>query len=499
MSKDKVNIPRANMLMGSMRSMGYSFESAVADIIDNSITAKCQHVYLSFPKTISEPLAVGILDDGEGLTSEELFEAMRYGGTSEAKRKDNDLGRFGLGMKSASMSQCRILTVISRKNAAVCAYRWDYNYILEKQEWVIQELDETDINEIPYSHQLVHAAGSGTLVVWQDFDILEKSNPGQIFSTLCKLKMKVSDYLSLIFHRFLSTNSLRIKIDNYSLKPLDPFLEKHNKTTQKKEVSISNRDSDGVERQIKVKAFILPFITDMSEEDKKNAGGTENFRSLQGFYIYRNQRLIIWGNWFGMKQGLGEITKNARVRVDIPNSLDDIWGIDVMKRSATIPPAILNQLRKTVKDVMETATRQQTHRGRKENTDDEISYIWNRIKGRGDYYYYEINKENILFKYIEEHIPSEYHSYIAKLISEIERNIPTQQIYIDKCNNAVEVEENKNRIEDVFNTGVTIIDSIKEFGRDIRDIIDDILKAEPFCKHTELKEMFNDYYYHDHD
>ena len=114
MSKDRENIPRANMLMGSMRSMGYSFDSAVADVIDNSISANCKNVILFFPLKSYDTLAVGILDDGKGMSSDELFEAMRYGSDSKEERQETDLGRFGLGMKSASMSQCRILTVVSK-------------------------------------------------------------------------------------------------------------------------------------------------------------------------------------------------------------------------------------------------------------------------------------------------------------------------------------------------------------------------------------------------
>lgn len=95
----KENIPKADMLMGSMRSMGYSFESAIADVIDNSISAGCSYVSLFFPTDSFQKQAVGILDDGCGLSREELFEAMCYGSSAaEAARSENDLGRFGLGL-----------------------------------------------------------------------------------------------------------------------------------------------------------------------------------------------------------------------------------------------------------------------------------------------------------------------------------------------------------------------------------------------------------------
>ena len=123
MAKDRENIPVAPTLMGSLRSMGYSFESAVADVIDNSISAQCSCVKVLFPSTCTDIKAVGVLDDGMGMDADTLFEAMRYGSSDTSEERDeNDLGRFGLGMKSASMSQCRILTVVSKQDNVYCCY-----------------------------------------------------------------------------------------------------------------------------------------------------------------------------------------------------------------------------------------------------------------------------------------------------------------------------------------------------------------------------------------
>lgn len=335
----KENIPKADMLMGSMRSMGYSFESAIADVIDNSISAGCSYVSLFFPTDSFQKQAVGILDDGCGLSREELFEAMCYGSSAaEAARSENDLGRFGLGLKAASLSQCRILTVVSMQDGDISAYSWDYNYILKHKKWFVNELTIDEISNLPYIENLREAGktnDSGTLVIWEDFDVLEKSSHGQVFSTLRELSDKVQDHVALIFHRYISAKKLVIWINNAKVKAQDPFLESNAKTTTKKEFAIALRDSQGIERLIKVRPFVLPFGSDLTEKDKKLLGGTDNLRTRQGFYIYRNQRLIIYGTWFGLKRS--ELTKNARIRVDIPNSLDDIWGIDIKKQNASIP------------------------------------------------------------------------------------------------------------------------------------------------------------------
>ena len=182
-----------------------------------------------------------------------------------------------------------------------------------------------------------------------------------------------------------------------------------------------------------------------------------------------------------------------RLRVDIPNSLDDIWGIDITKRTATIPRNILNQLRKTVKDAMDIATRKQTHRGRKENVDANISYIWNRMQGRNNNFYYELNKENPLFKNVKDHIPADYHSYIDIMLDEIQLSIPIQQIYIDRCNEAIEIPEKDDRLDDLYQQGITLVESVMKFGKSKEEAIEYVMTSEPFCTKSELKGMLNNY------
>ncbi len=422
MSQERINIPQADLLMGSMRSMGYSFEAAIADVIDNCISAHASSVHLLFPTYPMGALAVGILDDGDGMDNETLFEAMRYGSTtSELSREFDDLGRFGLGLKSASLSQCRVLSVISIKDGKISGSKWDYNLIQRQKKWIIVEYTQHEIKTLPYATEL-EAQKRGTLVIWQDFDVLAKSSDGQVYETLNELKETVSTYVALIFHRYLSssTHKFSIYLNNHIIKAQDPFLESHLKTTTKKERTIALKDSAGIERLISVKPFILPFATDLKESDKKLIGGIENLRAKQGFYIYRNRRLIIWGTWFGMKPR-AELTKNARVRVDIPNTLDDIWNIDIKKQTATIPKRIQNQLKETVRQALEISINQQNHRGRKNKVDDDIDYIWDRMEGRNNTFYYQINRENKLYKFVKEQMTDLDYSLLELLIGEIEK------------------------------------------------------------------------------
>ena len=486
----KQSIPQADTLMGSMRSMGYSFEAAIADVIDNSISANCSVVKLFFPVESTNELVVGILDDGDGMSADVLFEAMRYGCTdSELERQTNDLGRFGLGMKSASLSQCRILTVVSLKDGKLSSYSWDYNYIQKKKEWVVKELSQSEIESLPHIHSLLEFP-HGTLVLWQDFDVLEKSSGGMVYDALAELKNSVADSIALIFHNFLSAkgkDQIKIYVNKGKIKPMDPFLESHPKTTTKKERSIAIKDSKGRERQIWVKPYILPFATDLNDEHRKLIGGIDTLRIKQGFYVYRNQRLIIWGTWFGMKPR-GELTKNARVRVDIPNSLDDIWSIDIKKQTASIPKQIQRQLRQTVIDAMDISVKKHTYRGRRENVED-IDYIWDRIEGRGKTFYYQINRDNKVFQLIRNRMSEEDYILLEMLLKEIEQNIPTQQIYIDKSNDAISQDESDNRVDEVLQLGVYMVNLAKSFGKkSISEIVSDLMKTEPFCKYRAIEE-----------
>lgn len=220
-------------------------------------------------------------------------------------------------------------------------------------------------------------------------------------------------------------------------------------------------------------------------------------RAKQGFYIYRNRRLIIWGTWFGMKPR-AELTKNARIRVDIPNTLDDIWSIDIKKQTATIPKRIQNQLKETVRQALEISVNQQTHRGRKNKVDDDIDYIWDRMEGRNNTFYYQINRESKLYKYVKDQMTDQDYSLLEMLIGEIEKNIPAQQMYIDKSNDAISIEEPDNRLDEVYTIGVTMVETIKKMGLlPVNAIIDDVMKSEPFCNYPQIKQKLLENYAHE--
>ncbi len=495
MSILRENKPTADVLMTSMRAMGYSFESAIADIIDNSISAHANEIILHFPINPAE-CYVAICDNGDGMTTEELFDAMKYGSESKREgRANDDLGRFGLGLKAASLSQCRKLTVISKKNNKISAFIWNLDVIEQKRDWYVVECSEEQIKNMLFIDYL-DKHESGTVVLWENFDVLQKST-GDVYGALSLHMSETSNYLSLIFHRFLNRNdksAVKIKINNFELKGFDPFLENHNKTNIRREIQIMIPDSEGKDQIVLVQPYILPFQKDLSDEDKKLSGGIENYRSKQGFYIYRNERLIVWGTWFNRHRD--ELTKYARIRVDIPNSLDDIWGIDIKKQSATIPPSIRKRLTRAVDDAMDRSVQKQTYRGRTAKVDEEIDYVWERLSLRQGLFTYLINRNSKIFDLIKEKINEEALPYLDMLLEEIEKNVPYQQIYIDKSQNVIDEEVTDERKSDIESKAEIMIKFAVNAGTsDINATIDRLFLSEPFSNFPELKEHLKERYH----
>lgn len=492
MDKLRENKPTADVLMNSMRAMGYSFESAVADVLDNSISAHANEITINFPIDPSECYIV-ICDNGDGMTSGELFDAMKYGSENKrAGRSHDDLGRFGLGLKAASLSQCRKLTVASKKNNTISAFIWDLDVIEQKRDWYVIECSEEQIRDIR-SIDFLDNCSSGTVVVWENFDLIEKS-AGDVYAELNKKMSDVSDYLSLIFHRYLNRSdksAVSIRVNNFSLQGADPFLENHNKTDIRRKITIPIADSSGKEHLVIVQPFILPFQKDLSAEDKKRSGGIENYRSKQGFYIYRNERLIMWGTWFNRHRD--ELTKYARIKVDIPNALDDIWGIDIKKQSATIPVSIRKRLTKAVDEAMDISVRNQTYRGRVAKVDENQDYVWSRISLREGMFTYRINRDSKIFDLIKERIDENALEYLDMILEEIENNVPYQQIYIDKSQNVVDEEVTDERRADVETKAEVMIRfAINAGTTDVCGMIDRLFLSEPFSNFPELKDKLKE-------
>lgn len=476
---NKESIPFAPMLIESMRSLGYSFQSAIADLIDNSISAGANRIDIKLLPT-ENPYLI-ILDNGCGMNSYEIEEAMRYGSKNPLdKRKKDDLGRFGLGLKSASLSQCRKLTVVSKKDNEMSAYSWDLDYIAEQKSWMLQGYSKEEINEFPEIN-LLEEIKNGTYILLQSFDRIKEST-NDLCATLTKSMDDTIEHLSLVFHRFL-TDGLNIYVNNSKVEAKDPFLLENKKTQFKREQKFSINESS-----ITVKPYILPHISSLTKEDIKKVGGKERLKNEQGFYVYRNRRLIIWGTWFklGRKE---ELSKLARVKVDIPNDLDYMWNIDIKKSSAKLPDIIKRNLYSCVEESIFSSENVHTYRGRKEANKD-VTYLWERNNIRGEIEY-KISRKIPQLKLLQESLNDQQVRVLESLLEKLEESLPINALYVDACNGKVK-EDSINNTEELYIDVMTQIEYAKLENLNYKMLLKAFLKTEPYCNNKELVERLQE-------
>lgn len=418
--------PYAPTLIESTRAIGYSLEAAVADIIDNSIAAGAKKVEISFFPI--DGAYIAILDNGKGMNTGELNSAMQYGSKNPAELRDaKDLGRFGLGLKTASLSQSRCLTVVTKQADVVEARRWDIDHVAETGSWSLLVLDEAEISEVPQIDELM-SNPSGTLVVWQKLDRL-KAGEINFEQALGRRIDGVRDHLALVFHRYLSgekgITKLKITINGEKIPAADPFLIDKSVRAMDDETLVVHG------QKIVVRPYILPHISKMTQDEIKSLGGKEGLRRQQGFYVYRNKRLLVWGTWFRMMRQ-GDLSKLARIQVDIPNTLDDLWTLDIKKSSALPPAEVRKNLEIIIDRIAERSRRTWTFRGKKE-VDDKSVHVWNRMKNPHGGFYYEINRDHPMVQQIIGQ-SSDVQLMLDALLKQIEINLPLNQLYVDLNN-----------------------------------------------------------------
>ena len=487
------NIPSPDILMNSLRSIGYSFKTALADIIDNSISVEAKHIWIDFPSYNIEDLYITIIDDAVGMDDVSLFNAMKYGSERD-KYGEKDLGRFGVGLKSASLSQCRMLTVMSKFNGEINAYRWDLDEVLNSKEWECLKLDHSEILECP-NYDKLNSLNHGTMVVWQNFDIAEQKSSGHAYEYLSEKLDESESHICLIFHRFMNRSSdpILFYINDRQLKGLDPFLEgslhhkRNPKTDEGKTVEIAVKyyeKGDEKEARIKVQTFILPHQYDLTKEDIEALGGVEALKDDQGFFVYRNDRLIIYGTWFKLssKSINPELYKYGRIKVDIPNKLDSLWDIDIKKQNAVIPKQIVNLLRKSVMKVC-TTSKEKTSRRVKLNDDENQKQIWIKSPSRRGKDMFSINHNSPFIQQCLDSFEDVERVKILRMLDAISANIPFDDIYVSVCNNNQETELSDDKEDSLIMLGVEQFNLIKK----IRQCSDEIA-FEKLCKYSPFNE-----------
>jgi hypothetical protein len=345
--------PSAARLTESLRDIGYDFPAAVADIVDNSVMAGASHIDVSI-EFAGEDSYVVISDDGEGMTGNGLVEALRYGSRRSYGR--SDLGRYGLGLKTASLSQCRSVTVVTCRRTSpgkVHIRMLDLDLIAEWDEWlVVEPLPE------PILQRSVERLTSepGTVVIWRKLDRVlpeKRADGGWARRRIDAMAAKTAEHLAVVFHRYLEGaegHGLVITVNEYKVKPWNPFAPSERTTRelplQRYEMSVGD-----VSGSVTLRRFVLPARDEFSSmEEFERYSGPLNWNRQQGIYIYRVGRLVQWGGWNGIR-GIDEHTKLARAALEFDTDLDSVFNINVAKIRVTLPPQIRQMLDRPINEL----------------------------------------------------------------------------------------------------------------------------------------------------
>lgn len=344
-------VPRARRTLTSLRNLGYDLRHAVADIVDNSVSANATTVDVSFHFDGMRSW-IRISDDGHGMSGDQLTEAFRYGSEREYTR--TELGRFGFGLKSASTSQCRKLTVVSRADtpgAPLEARQLDLDHINQVNDWQIFDLRP---DEVPEAARSALGQTSGTVVLWEDLDHVlqyKDSFGGWAKKQLIASAEDVDEHLGMVFHRFLAgevagRQPLRITVNGTPVEAWDPFCRSESSTSALEEEDVAvHSPAGGI---VHLSPYVLPHQTQFSSPAAwKRASGPKSWNRQQGFYIYRANRLIQSGGWCRLRAG-DEHVKLARVSLEFYPELDNAFGLNVAKASVTLPKSLRDALAPSV-------------------------------------------------------------------------------------------------------------------------------------------------------
>lgn len=413
--------PNPADLIESLRDFGYTLPTAVADLIDNSITARASEVLVQLEP--SSPRAhISVIDNGTGMSLHRLVEAMRMGTAGPlSRRSGNDLGRFGLGLKTASLSIGRCLTVITKceGDAEPAIRRWDVEHIRATGSWTL--LAEPTPVAKPYIERIA-ARSSGTAIVVEDLDrasflhVPENARHTHLADALREL----SAHLGMVFHRFIE-EGLIIRLGATEVKAWDPFLLSKSFHLPTDPVRYLGSD-------IPVTPFVLPHQSQLTDVEFEEASGVNGWNAHQGFYIYRCKRLIVPGTWLNLGLKKDEHFKLARIRVDLPNTLDTEWKLNVMKSHVAAPPALRDTFARIARNVRHDASNVYRHRGERDVTVEGSPPrgLWKRLDSKRKVRFRLDRTHPVLYALLNAEGPTG--KFFSDAVSLIEQSLPIDSI-----------------------------------------------------------------------
>ncbi|RII32953.1 ATP-binding protein [Clostridium chromiireducens] len=488
------SIPSAKMLLASLRSVGYTDETAIADIIDNSIAANANKICIWFDWDRKQIL---IADDGDGMSSEELIKAMQIGSSDPNETRNiNDLGRFGMGMKTASFSLGKRLLVISKNDGNYCNAVWDLNYIEHNDKWNILIKDETEIEEIlNYKKEKIQFQSwdCGTIIIIRDldrmidFDNLEKSK-GKFYQMISKVKK----HISMIFHRFIEEDNLEIYVNGNLINAWNPFII-DNVATQELSMEIYEDEKNTVT----IQPYVLPHKTKFEDENTFNrAGGIKGWLNHQGFYVYRNRRLLVYGTWFG-KLKKEPAYNLARIKLDMLSESDFNWNIDI-KKSKAVPPVVIEELVMqvallTTQSSAKVYNSRGTYNKSANISNGNLKYIWEqRLNSLGQYMFY-LNKKNPLLLNILQQLDDDKAQQLKTYLSLVENYSPAMMCgIVDMNNKSTQKIDDEIKYKDIIRIEekIKILKKLSYEKEEIYDVINEMPEYS-YLLSSDLKKIID--------
>lgn len=416
--------PRADAMIQSLRAFGYDLTTAIADLIDNSISAGAKNVWLRFHWS-GDASWIYVRDDGNGMAEGDLVNAMRPGSENPlTPRSVKDLGRFGLGLKTASFSQCKRLIVRSKgKKSTLCTRCWDLDVVTETCQWRLLRTipPETEAKLADFDDQ-----DHGTIVLWESMDRLVEGNQTENRTQQDRFYQRVeqvSEHIAMVFHRFLEgPKSLSFWVNGDRVRPWNPFLPREAATQSLPEEPLQFNDAS-----IAVAPYVLPHHSRMGAETFKRAGGSRGWNDLQGFYVYRNGRMLVAGDWLGLGFQKEEHCKLARIQLDISNAMDMDWQIDVRKARARPPAAIREELKRIARLTRGKAVEVYRSRGKilSGPRNEQTVFLWSTLRRNG-HNRYIINREHPAVKSVGEALTTDGPVRLTALLRLIEETLPVK-------------------------------------------------------------------------
>jgi hypothetical protein len=482
--------PFASSMSESLRAFGYDLPSAIADLVDNSIFAKAHNIWIDFNWDGGKS-SICVTDDGRGMSEKEMLDAMRPGSRNPLEARDpKDLGRYGLGLKTASFSQCRRLTVRSKQPDGDLVSRcWDLDFIQQKNKWLLlrnaRKESEAYLKRLP---TLEH----GTSVLWEEMDRIVKDLDvdNQIHQNLFHQRIEgVKNHLAMVFHRFMEgKNKLTIFLNKREIEPWDPFLTSEKATQQLADEAITL-----FQGRINLVPYVLPHLSKITKKIHDKAAGEKGWNAHQGFYVYRNKRLLVPGDWLGLPFSKEEHFKLARIQVDIPNSMDQQWEIDVTKSKAR-PPDVLRKDLKRIADITRSrASDIYRHRGKVVARGNSAPYVfaWEKKVKHGKIFY-SINREHPLVKDVISHSGAAKPRLNA-LLRLLEETVPVPWIVMSNAENpdqqSVPFEQSpSSQISEIMRE---LFDALMRGGiMTSKEALHRLRTMEPFDRYPEAVEAF---------